>query len=325
MSLSLRTHGLLKSLFLSAALSASLFALPTTAQAYDDGWRTCAEEDQTCRVSGRAVVRYGADDRWNSRTVYNSVACNNDSFGDPAPGLSKRCQVRSGGNEGNGSNSGAAAGWTFCAAEGEYCQFKGAAEVRFGQGNKFVSRQAYGGVRCDVSDFGDPVRGVTKFCEIRRAGGQESWSNGSNNNQGSWAGWGNGSSAKGWRYCANEGDTCRIRGNGQVRFGDGRNYKIRSVRGDVACTVENFGDPAYGIQKHCEVQVGNYQDDQDSGAWSRCAREDESCSFRGSAQVRYGASGRYIYRDANNGVICSNDAFGGDPFPGRTKSCEIKR
>ncbi|MCV2358438.1 hypothetical protein LNV08_05565 [Paucibacter sp. TC2R-5] len=322
MSLETRTRGLLQALLLTAAACVG-FAAPQAAQAYEDGWRTCAEENETCRVSGRAMVRYGADGRWTNRTVSNNVDCNNDTFGDPAPGVPKRCQVRTSGNDGNGNYPGSAMGWSFCAAEGEYCQFKGSAEVRFGQGNRFVSRTAYGGVRCDVSDFGDPVRGVTKFCEIRRSGNQGH----ENSNQGSWAGWGSGSSSKGWRYCAAENDTCRIKGNGQVRFGDGHNWKMRSARSDVACNVRNFGDPADGVLKHCEVQVGNYggDGDSDSGSWTRCAAENENCDFRGFAQVRYGASGRYVYRDGTNGIPCRNNYFGADPYPGRVKACEIKR
>lgn len=323
MNLTFKSRGLLQALLLTAAACVG-FATPEVAQAYEDGWRTCAEEDQTCRVSGRAMVRYGAEGRWVSRSVSNQVDCNNDTFGDPAPGVPKRCQVRTSGNDGSGNYPGTALGWSFCAAEGEFCQFKGSAEVRFGQGNRFVSRMAYGGVRCDVADFGDPVHGVTKFCEIRRSGGQ----NHENSNQGSWGGWGSGSAANGWRYCAAEDGTCSIRGSGQVRFGDGRNWKTRTMKGEVPCNTRTFGDPAYGVQKHCEVQVGNYNDGGGNGSshgWSRCAAEDEYCSFNGFAQVRYGASGRYVYRDGTNGVPCRNNYFGADPYPGKVKVCEFKR
>ena len=197
------------------------------------------------------MVRYGADGRWTNRSVFNNVECNNDAFGDPAPGDPKRCQVRVSGYDGSGSYRETALGWSFCAAEGEICRFRGQAEVRFGQGNSFVTRTAYDGVRCDVSDFGDPIRGVTKFCEIRRSGGQRY----ENSSQGSWDGWGSGASASGWRYCAAEGETCRVRGRALVRFGDGRNFKTRNVNGEVACDAGIFGDPARGVTKHCEVQA----------------------------------------------------------------------
>lgn len=319
MNVTQRTRGLLQAFLLTAATCVGL-AAPQAAQAYEDGWRNCADEGQTCRVNGRAMVRYGADGRWTNRTVFNNVECNNDAFGDPAPGEPKRCQVRVSGNDGSGNYRETALGWSFCAAEGEICRFNGRAEVRFGQGNNFVTRTAYGSVRCDVSDFGDPVRGVTKFCEVRRSGGQSY----ENSTQGSWDGWGSGSSNSGWRYCAAEGETCRVRGNALVRFGDGRSFRTRNIKGEVPCTAGIFGDPARGVAKHCEVQASSYNDGGSPG-WSRCATEGEICNFRGFAQARYGAAGRYIYRDGTNGVSCNSNTFGGDPYPNRTKTCEIRR
>jgi hypothetical protein len=320
MNLTQRTRGLLQALLIATAACLGL-AAPQAALAYEDGWRDCASEGQTCSVQGRAVVRYGVDGRWISRTVSNYVECNNQAFGDPAPDVPKRCQVRVSGNDGSGNYPGSARGWSFCAAEGEVCKFKGMAEVRFGQGNTFVTRTAYGSVRCDVADFGDPVRGVTKFCEVRRTGNQ----NYENSTQGSWDGGGSGSSTSGWRYCAAEGEVCTVNGNALVRFGDGRNWKTRNVTKVVMCGVSTFdGDPAYGRVKHCEVQTNNANDGGSAG-WSRCAREAEYCSFNGIGQLRYGAAGRYVYRDGTNGVTCESSFFGNDPYPGRVKVCEIKR
>ncbi len=311
-----RTRSLLQAFLLTAAYLG--LAAPQAAQAYDDGWRNCAEEGQTCSVNGRAVVRFGVDGRWVSRTVSNSVDCSNDAFGDPAPQVPKRCQVRVSGYDGSGNYPGTARGWSFCAAEGEVCRFKGMAEVRFGQGNSFVTRTAYGSVRCDVEDFGDPAYGVTKFCEVRRSGNQDY----ENTTQGSWGG--AGSSSSGWRYCAAENGICRVQGMAQVRFGDGRNFRTRTMKGEVQCNVGTFGDPAYGRLKHCEVQAGNYNHGGSPG-WSQCANEGEQCSFSGVAQLRYGVAGRYVYRDGTNGVTCASNYFGNDPYPGRVKVCEIRR
>ena len=312
---------LLKTLILAATAFIG-YSVPATAQPYDEGWRTCAEEGQVCNVQGRAMVRYGSDGRWTNRMVLNSVYCSNDAFGDPAPDFPKLCQIRiSGFGDGRGDgNYGATAGWRYCAAEGEICRFKGQAEVRFGQGDRFVVRSAYGGVRCDVQDFGDPVYGVTKFCEVRLAGAQVN----GNSSQGSWGGGGYGSAASSWRYCAPEGGTCSVQGPAQVRFGDGRRFNARNVNGEVACSVENFGDPAYGTPKHCEVQGGSYGGGASRG-WVRCAMEGERCEFRGQTQVRYGTAGRYVYRDAFDGVRCNSRSFGGDPFVNRIKTCEIRQ
>lgn len=288
----------------------------------NDGWRTCADEGQTCEVNGRAVVRYGDGERWSTRTVDGAVACSNDAFGDPAPAARKRCQVRSGYGAGAAQGGGVAQGstgeWRFCAAEGETCQFRGRAEVRFGQGRTFSTRTAYDRVRCDTSDFGDPVPGVTKYCEVRTTAAAGAGSG----RPGDYSGYNN--AATGWRYCASENEVCQVRGRSEVRFGEGKRYATRTVTDKVRCDVKTFGDPAKGVLKHCEVRAQAANDAAASG-WSRCAEEGQPCRFEGRAQARFGVAGRYVYRDADGGLSCDSLAFGSDPSPGQRKSCEIRR
>jgi hypothetical protein len=289
-----------------------------TGPALGEGWRSCAQEGGVCQVSGRAVVRYGVPGRWATRSVNGSVTCSNDAFGDPAPGTPKRCEVA-------GYGDGGSSDWVFCAPEGETCRFRGSADVRFGHGGRYTTRHAYGSVPCDVRSFGDPYYGVTKHCEVRRdaaLGGSGGYGQG-----GSWGG-GNDS----WRYCAGEGQVCRVNGSAQVRFGDGQRFSTRTVNGSVDCSTRVFGDPIYGKVKHCEVQSAAWTGGGGYGAgsaggtgWSLCANEGGYCSFDGRAQVRYGTHDRYYYRDAWGGVSCSNESFGGDPYYNKPKRCEIQR
>lgn len=58
------------------------------------------------------------------------------------------------------------------------------------------------------------------------------------------------------------------------------------------------------------------------GGGEVCAMENEFCNFRGYATVRYGARGRYVSRQARDGIPCSNRVFG-DPAPGIPKRCII--
>ena len=53
-----------------------------------------------------------------------------------------------------------------------------------------------------------------------------------------------------------------------------------------------------------------------------CAREGQFCQFQGPAVVRYGAAGRFVRRQAFNGIPCTNQAFG-DPAVGMEKACFI--
>jgi len=55
--------------------------------------------------------------------------------------------------------------------------------------------------------------------------------------------------------------------------------------------------------------------------WIFCAREDETCSFTGTAQVRYGLNDTYAYKTATGSIGCNNQVFG-DPLFGADKICE---
>ena len=51
-------------------------------------WTVCATENGTCRFSGTAQVRYGANNAYAYQTATGAIGCNNSAFGDPAFGLS---------------------------------------------------------------------------------------------------------------------------------------------------------------------------------------------------------------------------------------------
>jgi galactose oxidase len=55
--------------------------------------------------------------------------------------------------------------------------------------------------------------------------------------------------------------------------------------------------------------------------WTSCASEDQTCSFSGTRQVRYGANGTYAYQTATGSIACTNAVFG-DPAYGVNKSCD---
>lgn len=215
----------------------------------DYGWTQCAREGRMCRFGGGyALVRYGADGRFYEREVRGSqVMCSNDSFGDPAPGRSKYCEVRSGdGGWQGGGWQGGSQGWQYCASEDGYCNLPGRATVRFGADGRYYEQSYRGGsVACSVREFGDPARGKRKSCEFRLDGG------------GGWGGgMGGGVGGGRFEFCADEDDYCDFRGVRLVRFGvDGR-YVAGEFRGGVECSLRAFGeDPAPRRKKRCEIEV----------------------------------------------------------------------
>src|SRR5579859_3460517 len=56
-------------------------------------WTACAAEYGTCRFSGTRDVLYGTVEQHVIKTFTTSADCNNGVFGDPAPGVEKRCAV----------------------------------------------------------------------------------------------------------------------------------------------------------------------------------------------------------------------------------------
>ncbi len=65
--------------------------VPVPAPVPELTWTDCGSEDTVCSVQDTAVVRYGADGRYNYRTVTGAVNCSNAVFGDPVQNVLKRC------------------------------------------------------------------------------------------------------------------------------------------------------------------------------------------------------------------------------------------
>lgn len=122
-------------------------------------YRTCAVENGKCYIPYATNVRYGVPRTWHTiNNVQYEISCNNATFGDPIPGLSKGCQyeVRPG------------TPWRYCAAEGGVCQFQGVRLVSYGVEGAYTRWQFFAdGVQCNNGRFGDPATGKRKFCRVR--------------------------------------------------------------------------------------------------------------------------------------------------------------
>nr|WP_319633430.1 fibronectin type III domain-containing protein [Paenibacillus psychroresistens] len=56
-------------------------------------WVYCAGENNQCSFTGTKDVRYGGNDSYAYGTYTNGVMCSNNTFGDPAPGFYKTCEI----------------------------------------------------------------------------------------------------------------------------------------------------------------------------------------------------------------------------------------
>lgn len=247
------------------------------AHAQAQSWAYCAQEDEVCQVRGQAVVRYGTRGYYAYRQVNGPVLCGNQNFGDPAPKQTKDCAVSYHPNawrEASGQSGGgyqnpptppvyphpsssyptpvAGGGeWRTCAMEDEFCAFRGAREVRFGAEGRYHVRTAVDGVSCHVREFGDPIDGMRKHCQVRAHQG--------NPYQGTYNTYpapSSGYNSRQWRMCAEEDGLCSPPRNATVRFGaQGRYAYAERVQGSVPCSIYTFGDPIKGIRKFCEYSL----------------------------------------------------------------------
>jgi len=150
----------LRSLFsLVFAVALSVVALPAESSAQTTSWTFCAPEGGTCIVSGTQQVRYGGNGVFATKTVTGSVACTNAVFGDPAPGVPKRCESTT-------TSTPPPTSWSVCASEGGTCAFSGTQQVRYGANSSFAYKTFTGGTACTNAVFGDPAPGVPKQCAV---------------------------------------------------------------------------------------------------------------------------------------------------------------
>ena len=131
---------------LLASTSIAALAAVSTAQ-----WTFCAAENGACIFTGGQTVRYGAGDRFTSKVFDWAASCSNATFGDPAPGVAKHCEVSS--------------SWVQCAAENGHCGFGDTETVRYGAGSSYRGQTATGGLACNSAVFGDPAPGLAKHCD----------------------------------------------------------------------------------------------------------------------------------------------------------------
>lgn len=206
-----------------------------------------------------------------------------------------------------------AAGWQRCASQDEICRFDGQAIVRYGVDGRYAYKVGTHRLICDQYEFGDPAFGQVKQCEF-------------NPDLRAWPAGGGGLVEDAWLPCGGEGETCRLSGPARVRYGVDQRYVYRNATGSIRCSVDVFGDPAFGTPKRCEYQLLNAGGTAigDAG-WDFCATEGGVCRFSGVAEVRYGAKGRFVNKRAVNGVPCSVDGFGRDPIFGEKKSCFVRQ
>ncbi|MBZ6075638.1 hypothetical protein [Microvirga puerhi] len=172
---------MLRSLLAAAAL---IFAtsLAGTTGAAAQGLVPCAPEHGFCRVPYPTRVIYGVPGRQAVMDVAGrGIPCSNEAFGDPAPGIPKRCAYIARGYGGGFEEPAprprrdwhgwreatySEPAWRTCADENGFCGFRGQKRVRYGAHGRYAEGFYQGGVGCNNGTFGDPMPGVRKQCQV---------------------------------------------------------------------------------------------------------------------------------------------------------------
>jgi len=188
-------------------------------------WTTCANEGATCTFSGTANVRYGTATNYVTKAATGSIACNNATFGDPAPGMVKSCSV---------SAASTTSEWLICATEGGTCAFSGTRQVRYGSATQFVTKTVTGLAVCSNAVFGDPAPNVVKSCTYSSTTVSSTPT-----------------TPVTWTSCSAEGGSCAVPGTRQVRYGANNTFVTKTVTTTVACSNAVFGDPIPNVAKSC--------------------------------------------------------------------------
>ena len=90
-----QTDRSLRSIITEIVMSDAFKGYPTNTAYYpkrNNNWILCANEGQNCQVEGTKEVRFGNHNRWVHKLVNGSITCNNHSFTDVYPGVTKRCE-----------------------------------------------------------------------------------------------------------------------------------------------------------------------------------------------------------------------------------------
>ena len=214
-----------------------------------DRWVRCASEGGYCSFSGQRDIRYGAGDRWSNKSARSGISCNNDVFGDPAPGAGKACyyqdasQSDKGWRPQSGHDDSRQDRWVQCAKEGGYCSFNGQRDIRYGAGDRWNNRSAMNGISCNNDVFGDPAPGAGKACYYQDdSQSDKGWRPQSGHDN---------SRQDRWIRCASEGGYCKFHGQRDIRYGAGDRWSNKSARNGISCSNGVFGDPAPGAGKAC--------------------------------------------------------------------------
>jgi hypothetical protein len=208
--------------------------------------------------------------------------------------------------------------WMKCADEDQLCAFSGNKNVRYGANKQFVYKDLVKGTLCSNSVFGDPIINVIKACYLLVVTVPEAPAKPVAIDDGT-------TNTLSWDVLADHYEV-DIQLGGGAWLPDGitytaspatwinlsagsRIYRIRACNTEGVCSSNSPNSEV--VVTAPPVQT-----------WVKCSEEDQLCAFEGNKIVRYGANEQFVYKDLDDGTLCSNPIFG-DPIVGVIKACYL--
>ncbi|WP_258171283.1 fibronectin type III domain-containing protein [Paenibacillus sp. R14(2021)] len=312
-------------------------------------WVLCAGENNTCSFTGTKQVRFGANGSFAYGTFTNSVMCSTNTFGDPAPGSYKSCEVNLAGTGGGGDTQAPTAPTNLSSPSKTSTSVNlswTASTDNIGvTGYDIYNGSTLAGTVTSGTAF--TVSGLTAntaysfTVKAKDAAGNVSLAsnalsvttNTSSDTQAptvpsSLTSPSKTSTSVNLSWTAST-DNIGVAGydiyNGSTLVGSTTSATTFTVSGLSASTAYSFtvkAKDAAGNVSAASNSVSVTTDAASTANWVFCAGENNTCSFTGTKEVRYGASGSYNYGTYTNSVFCGNSTFG-DPISGTYKTCEV--
>ncbi|MFD0672790.1 fibronectin type III domain-containing protein [Cohnella sp. GCM10027633] len=112
--------------------------------------------------------------------------------------------------------------------------------------------------------------------------------------------------------------------NGSVLAGTttGTSYTVTGLTENTSYSFTVKAKDAVGNVSAASSALSVTTSSSSAANWVNCAGENNTCTFSGTKEVRYGANGSYAYGTFTNSVYCGNSTFG-DPIPGTYKTCDV--
>lgn len=234
--------------YLSLSFIFQLFSNQVQAQLVSGGavdtssWVKCADEDQICAFAGSKSVRYGANEQFVYKDLFDSTLCSNSVFGDPLYGVIKACYLLemptpskpSVGGDGT-TNS---LNWDVLADHYEV-------DIQLDDGAWLPDATTY---TTSPATWNNLDAGSRAY-RIRACNAENLCSRNSPTSEMVITA----PYVEEWMKCAEEGQLCVFEGNGNVRYGANEQFVYKDIVDGTSCSNAVFGDPIAGVIKACYI------------------------------------------------------------------------